>query len=200
MKRIGVLLAAGRSTRMGRPKQLLPWPPQGENPKPLVAAAFDAIARVCDEMVVVVGHQAEEVIATLSDRKFQSIDSGNGTAEMMESVRGGLGFPFLRDPSIAQFLLQPADHPQVRLDTLESLLVKAKESPQCAVMPQYRGRGGHPVLIPRSVAKKILDDQGHGGLRQFWLDHPELCVRLPVDDPGVVFDIDTQSDYDFCVQ
>jgi hypothetical protein len=32
------------------------------------------------------------------------------------------------------------------------------------------------------------------------VDNPKLCVRLPVDDPGVVFDIDTQSDYDFCVQ
>ena len=61
LKRIGVLLAAGQSKRMGRPKQLLPWPPKGENPKPLVAAAFDAIARVCDEMVVVVGHEADDV-------------------------------------------------------------------------------------------------------------------------------------------
>lgn len=68
MKRIGVLLAAGQSKRMGRPKQLLPWPPKGENSKPLVAASFDAIARVCDEMYVVVGHQSDAVIAALSDR------------------------------------------------------------------------------------------------------------------------------------
>ena len=200
MKRTGVLLAAGRSARMGRPKQLLPWPPKRENQKPLVAAAFDAIARVCDEMVVVVGYESDAVVAALSDRKFESIDAVNGRAEMMDSVRSGLGLPFLRDPSITQFLLQPADHPQVRLDTLESLIREAEVSSHCAVMPQFRSRGGHPTLLPRSVAEAILNSLGHGGLRQFWIDHPELCIRIPVDDPGVVFDIDTQSDYDFCIQ
>jgi CTP:molybdopterin cytidylyltransferase MocA len=67
-------------------------------------------------------------------------------------------------------------------------------------MPQYRGKGGHPVLIPPGVAKLICDYEGGGGLRQFWLDRPHLCQRLPVDDPGVVFDVDTQADYDFHVR
>jgi molybdenum cofactor cytidylyltransferase len=177
----------------------LPWPPKGENPKPLVAAAFDAIARVCDSMVVVVGHESKAVIDALSDRKFESVEAGNGQAEMMSSVRSGFGLPYLRDATISQFLLHPADHPSVRLDTLQALIRQAENAPHCAVMPQYRGKGGHPALIPRNVVDAILSTQGQGGLRQFWVDRPELCVRLPVDDPGVVFDIDTQSDYDFSV-
>ena len=200
MKRIGVLLAAGRSTRMGRPKQLLPWPPNSPASKPLVAAAFDAIARVCDEMYVVLGHEGGAVFDALGERTFQYFDTGNGRDEMIGSVRCGLGFAKLRDPSITQFLLHPADHPEVRLDTLERLIARADEVPNCAVMPQYRGQGGHPVLIPASVAELIVEYHGPGGLRQFWLDRPDLCVRLPVDDPGVVLDIDTQLDYDLGVQ
>jgi molybdenum cofactor cytidylyltransferase len=198
MKRIGVLLAAGQSKRMGRPKQLLPWPPKGENPKPLVAAAFDAIARVCDEMVVVVGHQAEEVVAALGERTFHRT-AGDLGAELFASIRRGLLGASQIDPT-ADVLLQPADHPQVRLDTLQTLLARLAENAGLAVMPTYRCKGGHPVCMPMAIVNEVLGYAGRGGLRQFWVDHPELCVRLPVDDPGVVFDIDTQSDYDFCVQ
>ena len=123
---------------------------------------------------------------------------------MFRSVRVGLATAPLncRDDLNApvELLLHLADHPEVRLDTLEAITAKANAHLDQAVMPQFRGRGGHPVLIPPSVAKLICGYGGIGGLRQFWLDHPELCVRLPVDDPGVMFDIDTQSDYDFCVQ
>lgn len=198
MKRIGVLLAAGRSTRMGRPKQLLPWPPKGENSKPLVAAAFDAIARVCDEMVVVVGHQAEEVVTALGERTFHRRDGKSGF-HLFSSIRLGMLAARYLDATAA-IVVQPADHPNVRLDTLQSLIEAVDANPNVAAMPQYRGRGGHPVIVPPGVAVQIRGYSAKGGLRQFWIDHPELCVRLPVDDPGVAFDIDTQSDYDFCVQ
>ncbi len=198
MKRIGVLLAAGRSERMGRPKQLLPWPPKSENSKPLVAAAFDAIARVCDEMVVVAGHYGEEVVLNLRERKFFRVNGDSGS-ELFPSIQFGLLAASRIDPS-ADILLHLADHPEVRRDTLEALIRTAGEKPNCAVMPKYRGQGGHPVLIPAALTTQILSSAGGGGLRQFWLDRPELCLRLPVDDPGVILDIDTQSDYDFRVQ
>ena len=194
MKLIGVLLAAGRSTRMGRPKQLLSWPPNSPEAKPLVAAAFDAIARVCDEMVVVVGHQADEILAALGARAFHRTN-GNPKSELFSSIRLGLAMARHLD-AFAAVLLQPADHPDVRCETLEALVTAANAHPDRAVMPQFRGRGGHPVLIPPPVAQLICGYAGMGGLRQFWLDYPELCLRLPVDDPGVVFDIDTPTDYD----
>jgi len=222
---------------MGRPKQLLPWPPsrsvpnfgsnkmgtgplapqgKGDSPifsdakigtvpsKPLVAAAFDAIARVCDEMFVVLGHGADDVLTALEPRRFRSYVFDNPSAEMFPSVRMGLTISpaacGIDESAEHQFLLQLADHPEVRHDTLEAIITTADAIQGRAVMPQFRGRGGHPVLIPPNVAKLICGYEGEGGLRQFWFDHPELCVRLPVDDAGVVFDVDTQSDYDFRVQ
>ncbi|MGD9634207.1 MAG: NTP transferase domain-containing protein [Pirellulales bacterium] len=200
MQRIGVLLAAGESRRFGRPKQLLPWPPNSENTKSLVAAAFDAIARVCDEMFVVLGHEADDVMSALAGRKFRYYQFGE-PGSMFRSTIVGLAVGRLRCDELfevpTQLLLHLSDHPQVRLDTLQSLIAAANEQPDVAVIPQYRGRGGHPVLIPHCVAKLICGFHGRGGLRQFWVEHPQLCVRLPVDDPGVVFDVDTQADYDF---
>src|SRR3989304_5279736 len=108
VKRIGVLLAAGRSERMGRPKQLLPWPPQGENSKPLVAAAFDAIAGVCDAMVVVVGYEADAVKAALGDREFRLFHV-DPTEEMIVSIKVGMIAAKALHPP-ADLLLQPADH------------------------------------------------------------------------------------------
>src|SRR3954454_13341239 len=68
-RRIGIILAAGRGGRMGGKKQLTPWP-TAAGTIPLVAAAYDAIRPICDEMVVVLGHMADSVAAALGDRKF----------------------------------------------------------------------------------------------------------------------------------
>ena len=74
MNLIGVLLAAGRSTRMGRPKQLLPWPPNAEDDR---AAGGRGVrcdrSGVLRRMVVVVGHEADAVIAALGERSFASV-------------------------------------------------------------------------------------------------------------------------------
>jgi molybdenum cofactor cytidylyltransferase len=188
---------------MGRLKQLLPWPPNSPDGRPLVAAAFDAIARVCDEMFVVLGHEHQAVMAALAGRKFRYYAFGE-PGDMFRSVRIGLAVAPIdcNEPveSPVQLLLHLADHPLVRRDTLDALCAAADNHPLHAVMPQFRGHGGHPVLIPPNVAQLICGYDGEGGLRQFWLDHPELCQRLPVDDAGVVVDIDTQADYDLCFE
>jgi molybdenum cofactor cytidylyltransferase len=193
MALIGVLLAAGRSTRMGRPKQLLPWPPNSPDAKPLVAAAFDAIACVCDEMVGVVGHEADAVIAALGEREF-GVVAVDPFAEMFASVKAGLAVARGIDPT-ANVLLHPADHPELRRETLDLLVQIAAEQPGRAVMPIFGGAGGHPVLIAAELAVDIVSYEGPGGLRQFWIDHADRCIRQEVDDRGVVFDLDTPADY-----
>jgi molybdenum cofactor cytidylyltransferase len=193
VKRIGVLLAAGRSTRMGRPKQLLPWPPNAAGSKPLVAAAFDAIACVCDEMVVVVGNEADAAIAALGEREFGAV-AVDGGGEMIASVKAGLAVARGVDPT-ADVMLHPADHPEVRRETLDLLIQVAAEQPGRAVMPTFGGAGGHPVLIAAELAVDIVSYEGQGGLRQFWIDHADRCIRQEIDDPGVVFDLDTPNDY-----
>lgn len=189
--RIGVLLAAGRGSRMGRTKQLVLWS-KGSGSEPLVAAAFDAIACVCREVVVVLGHDAEAVTAALAGRAFHPATS-DPDAAMFASVRAGLEAARKIDPQ-ADVLLQPADHPAVRRETLVALIRVAGDHRDCAIMPVYRGKGGHPVLIPAGLIDHVLDYDGHGGLRQFWQEQPALCLRLVVSDASVVEDLDTPAD------
>jgi molybdenum cofactor cytidylyltransferase len=199
MNLIGLLLAAGRGRRMGGNKQFYPVrTPTGE--KPLVSAAFETIAHACDAMIVVLGHRADEVAEAFGDLKFEIVTS-DPDAPMFDSIKAGLQAAL--DPSRTRaplrrsgrrsgnpaILLQLGDHPALERTTLGKLLTIAAENPGKAVMPTFKDNGGHPVVIPASVAEKILTSPYPGGLRQFWLDHPDLCLRVPVNDPGVTLNI-----------
>ncbi len=205
--RIGILLAAGRARRMGQTKQLLDWParegparegpaqegPVQDEPRPLVAAAYDAVAWACDTMVVVLGHEATPVEQALGSRPHETV-LVDPNAPMYTSLRAGM-LAAQRISLEASFLVHPADHPEVPRATLDKLLRQADANSNRAVMPEYAGRGGHPVFIPARFASRLLRYEGHGGLRQYWADHPDDCLRLPVDDPAITLDIDTPDDY-----
>jgi molybdenum cofactor cytidylyltransferase len=186
-KPIGILLAAGRGRRMGGNKQFhIVQTAQGE--KPLVAAAFDTIASVCGEMIVVLGHRAEEVTAALSPREFETV-LVDPDAPMFDSIVAGLS----RTATRSGVLLQLGDHPSLDRLTLDEIFTTAAEHPDKAIMPTYQGNGGHPVLIPASIAAQILATPCPDGLRGFWQERPELCVRIEVPDIGVIQDIDSED-------
>lgn len=157
--------------------------------KPLVAAAYDAIASACETMIVVLGHRAEEVAELLEGRDFTAVLS-DPDAPMFASVRVGL-LTAQRVDAQAAVLLHPADHPQVAPATLGALCREHASTPDCALLPTYSDRGGHPVLIPPAVIQQILPSECPAGLGEFWKEHPDRCRRVPVDDPVIVEDIDT---------
>jgi molybdenum cofactor cytidylyltransferase len=190
-RRIGVILAAGRGERMGGTKQLKPWP-SADGEKPLIAAAYDAIRPICDDMVVVLGHAADHVAVALGNRSFQQVQ-GDPDAPMFESIRAGLRIA-QRINAGAAIVLQPGDHPEVAASTLDILTNWSLQLPDQTIIPEYAGRGGHPVIIPPNIATLLMDAECPAGLGKFWLDHPELCHRVPIDDAKVIRDIDTPAD------
>jgi molybdenum cofactor cytidylyltransferase len=176
---------------MGRTKQLVSWP-RADGLIPLVAAAYDAISNICDEMIVVVGHEATAVMAALGDRPFHPVQS-DPDAPMFDSICAGIKVAQSID-SDAVVVLQPGDHPEVALETLNALSDMSGDRTSQAVIPEFFGRGGHPVLIPPAVAMRLLEHECPTGLGDFWMAHPELRVRFPVVDPGVCRDIDKPGD------
>jgi molybdenum cofactor cytidylyltransferase len=176
---------------MGGTKQLKLWP-SADGPKPLICAAYDAIRPICDEMIVVLGHEADAVAAALGDRSFHRAES-SPDRPMFDSIRAGLCAAQSLD-STATIVLHPGDHPEVAPATLRALLDHSIQRTACAIIPEHTGHGGHPVLIPPSVVAQVLQTTCPEGLGQFWLDHPELCHRFAVDDPSILRDIDTPND------
>jgi molybdenum cofactor cytidylyltransferase len=177
---------------MGTTKQLLRWPPpDGEST--VVATSFDRIEGACDDVVVVLGHEADAVAAALGQRRFHRANS-DANLELFESIRTGLSMAH-RIGTKAAVLLHLADHPSVSRSTVTRLLHTLHAEPDRAIIPEFGGQGGHPVVIPPLLVDRLLRYHGHGGLRQFWRDHPDLCIRIAVDDRGTVDDLDTPEEY-----
>jgi CTP:molybdopterin cytidylyltransferase MocA len=176
---------------MGATKQLKLWP-SAAGPKPLICAAYDAIYPICDDVIVVLGHEADAVAAALGTRHFRRAQS-DADQPMFESIRAGLLAANAVD-STATIVLQPGDHPEVEDSTLRTLVSWSLKRPGQAIIPQHKDRGGHPVLIPAAVATMIVGTERPDGLGQFWLDHPELCCRVSVDDVSMLRDVDTPAD------
>jgi CTP:molybdopterin cytidylyltransferase MocA len=196
---------------MGSLKQTLPWPARGagagEAPSStVIAASFDTIAPFCERMFVVVGADAEAVVAALEHRTFTPVHS-DSDRPMLDSVCAGLRaiMDVNVEGAFEAVLLQPCDHPVAAARTIETLLAAHRREPDLALMPEYNGKGGHPALIPMTVSRQLLqwahrDSQPdaaprEGGLRQFWIDHPEMRRRLPVDDPSCVVDLNSPEAY-----
>ena len=206
---IGILLAAGKGSRMGTTKQLLSVPTTAGD-KPLVAAAFDAVAPACDFMIVVVGHDRTRVIDALAGRVFTVAES-SPDAEMIESVQIGIQAAGVvadsrRESAEIELshsaratywaLLHLADHPHVDPRSLQQLITARTQFPEQAIIPRYASRGGHPILIPSTVADKLINRPMPQGLRAYWQQYPKTCHYIEVHDAGVTTDLDTVEDLD----
>jgi CTP:molybdopterin cytidylyltransferase MocA len=112
---------------------------------------------------------------------------------MFRSIHAGLQAAQELDPA-AVVVLHPADHPEVSLSTLTALTDRSAQQPVQAIIPEYDGHGGHPVLMPPPVATVLLRSDCPAGLGDFWISYPEHCVRISVDDPSVCRDVNTPED------
>jgi CTP:molybdopterin cytidylyltransferase MocA len=143
-------------------------------------------------MIVVLGHEADAVTSALGGRTFHSVHS-DPDAPMFESIRAGLRAAQELDPS-ASVVLQLGDHPEVAPTTLDALAKLSTAEREKAIIPVFRGHGGHPVFIPPAIIERVLHADCPHGLATFWTTHPELCLRIAVHDASVCRDVDTPAD------
>jgi molybdenum cofactor cytidylyltransferase len=191
---MGLLLAAGRSTRMGKLKLTLPW---GDGT--VISSAYDALASACSAgIMIVLGDHAHSVRNALGDRPVTTI-SGDSSAPQLDSILAGLTQATAMN--VDGVLVQPGDHPLAPTGVLSRIIGESSRSGR-AVIPTVRSRGGHPVVIPTDVAHRIIDwaepppHHRDGGLKAFWRSHPDVVLRLPCDEsPELLVDLDTPEAY-----
>lgn len=191
----GVLLAAGRSRRMGAQKLALPWPPGGAST--VIGTCFDVLSPWCGRMIVAIGTgaAAELVRSALGPERVAAAEfvESDADAAMFESVRRALAAA--RSPLLRRVLLCPGDHVGAVATPMPALLDTARRAASRAVIPEHKGRGGHPVIIPAELIEQILAWSGVDGLAGFWRSAPELVLRIPIDDPALLRDLDTPEQY-----
>lgn len=188
MKFPGIILAAGSSTRMGRPKALLPL---GEST--FLARLIETFAVCCDPVIVVLGGDAEAVQAALADAPpTVAVFNPDHRLGMLSSLQAGLA-QTRADAAGAVFTL--VDHPRLKVETLQAVLRKFEQSDAAAVIPRHGGQRGHPVVISRRLAYELLAMPKSASPKDVIRGHRAATVFVDLDDPAIVEDIDTPEDY-----
>lgn len=184
-----VVLAAGVSRRMGRPKMLLPW---GETT--VIRRVVDTlIAAGLDEVVVVTGELRAEVEAALSAMPARVVYNPEyRDGEMLRSFQEGLAV-LGEKPSAA--LVALGDQPQIEAAVVRAVLDARLKDPLRIVVPSYRQRRGHPWLLPRAWWDEVRGLRAPATLRDFLNAHAADIEYVAVDSPGILQDLDTPDDY-----
>jgi molybdenum cofactor cytidylyltransferase len=183
---LGVVLAAGRSRRMGRPKALLAL-----GDRSFLRAAVETLREGgCAEVVVVVASAEIEAEARSAGARVVWNDATD--SEQLDSVRIGLR---AAGPRATAALVHPVDHPLVQPGTVRSLIAAHALHPEAIVRPAYDGRPGHPTLFPRPTWPALQEHSLPHGARSVAEDPATETMDVPVEDAGVLADIDTPEAY-----
>jgi molybdenum cofactor cytidylyltransferase len=181
-----VILAAGRSTRMGGPNKLLA---ELDGKKLVRIAAEQALASKASEVVVVTGHQAELVEKALAGLKVRFVRNPEFAGGLASSVKAGIAaVPDNADGAVICL----GDMPLISADLIDRLVEAfAPDRGNLIVVPVADGRRGNPVLWSRRFFKELMTLDGDIGARHLIAKHAEAVAEVPVEGQSAFLDIDT---------
>lgn len=183
-----LVLAAGGSRRLGRPKQLEPW-----GGTTLLAHVLDRVETFAiDEIWVVVGAEADRVVGEIGDRPVGIVQNPSWEDGQASSLRAGLGALTERSGADAAIVFL-GDQPAIRADVVVDLIERHRRSGRMAVVPKYRYSWGNPVLLDRALWPRLMSLDGDEGAQRLLKAHPEWVEEVWVDSLPPR-DVDTASD------
>ncbi len=195
---LGVVIpGAGASSRMGRPKLLLPWGGTTiighlmEQWQVLAAAQIAIVLRPDDrELKVELDH--------LSFLPQDRIENPQPERGMFSSILCAARWPGWRK-EISSWAVVLGDQPHLRLETLRALLEFSVQNPGAICQPAFNGHPGHPVILPRGVFAELKHSRAET-LKDFLKPFAGRCVQCPVADAGLLLDLDRPEDYEKAVK
>lgn len=187
-----IVLAAGLSSRMGRPKALLSLD-GGDTFLTRIVQTF--VAAGVDDVVVVAGHAAEAVSEALAATGFpmrlvvnRKYDSGQLSSLLV-------GLDTIDRPGVEAMLLTLVDVPLVGVSTVRAVVERYRATRAPIVRPVRGDEHGHPVLIDRSLFAALRSANPMEGAKPIVRAHVSRAGDVLVDDSGAFIDIDTPEDY-----
>ena len=189
-----ILPAAGKSSRMGRPKLSL-----SIGSSTVLGCLVATLHQAGVHSVLVVLAPGDDRLATLASQSGAvAVHLPAPTPHMRATVSYGLNH--LLESGMAKagdaFMLIPADHPALTTRSLSTLLEAIERQHGYAVyVPTFEGKRGHPVILSYSIALQIPTLPESEGINQLIRRHEKETLQVPVDDPAILWDLDTEADY-----
>ena len=186
---------------MGRDKALLPWPPSAagsamRTTDTFLSAAIRLFFSHVDEVLVVVGNNEAAVAPVVYANGASLVVNPDPARGQFSSLRVGLQEVLKRGRDAAMVTL--VDRPPVRMETLETLesaFEQATTQRKWAVIPEYQGKHGHPILLGRQMMEAFLRAPETSNARDVEHAHLSEIEYVPVDDPLVAVNVDTPEQY-----
>ena len=187
-----IVLAAGRSSRMGRAKATLPLD-GGDSFLTRIVRTF--LEAGVDDVIVVVGHDAEAIVSHFAESGLPARFVANPDYDrgQLSSLIAGLGL--VDRPGVAAVLVTLVDVPLVSASTVRAVVEQYRRTHAPVVRPTSGTRHGHPLLIDRSLFAALRAADPSAGAKPLVRAHASPAGDLAVADEGAFTDIDTEEDY-----
>jgi molybdenum cofactor cytidylyltransferase len=183
------VLAAGSSSRLGRPKQLLPY-----NGKSLLEFTVDtAMNSRVEPVIVVLGSNAELIARMIDKKRIHIVKNKDWIEGMASSIRCGIEMLTQISPSADAVILMVCDQPFVSASLLNNLVSTQKSTSKLIVTCQYRNVVGPPTLFYKTIFPDLLGLKGDTGAKNIVANYINDVATVQFDE-GII-DIDTETDY-----
>jgi molybdenum cofactor cytidylyltransferase len=184
-----IILAAGSSSRLGQPKQILPY-----KDKNFLQHIIAEARKVAQDVFVVLGSNQEIIKEKSVHLPVQFFYNEDWETGMSSSIRCGLSGVLALNPAIQAAIIMVTDQPFVSSSLLENMVAKYQQSKAAIVACAYRDTVGVPVLFDKQFFPALLQLKGQSGAKKIIEQHLEITQTVPF--PLGYVDIDTPEDYD----
>ncbi len=185
----GLILAAGGSRRLGRPKQLEPW---GRDLTLLGLVVDQARQFHLDELWVVLGAEIDTILDRIDLAECGVVENPEWEEGLASSLRVGLD-ALTRMSKADTALILMGDQPNIDPDVVDALRAAKRKSKAMAVVPKYRYTWGNPVLVDRTLWPRLISLSGDEGAKRLLQAHPEWVEEVWLESLPPR-DVDTASD------
>lgn len=190
---VAVVLAAGESSRMGRPKALLPIDGIRFIERIVTALKSSGVAKI----IVVLGHNAEDMRRKIDDLPVTIIINPEYKKGQLSSLQTAIHY--LETSPIGAgvdgILVHLVDHPYVNPQLVKLMIDRFEESGKLIVVPRFRGRRGHPVLFSKRLFPELRSAPMEQGAKTVVHAHQAETLEIETENEGVTIDIDTPEEY-----